>query len=147
METIQNTLADNLRAWRKDRGMTQEELAEKAGFSVQAVQSIETGKRWPGIETISAIARVLEIPESILFSAAFPTPVTLARKVQPEEALDVLRDFIHKASVKPSPIRARVLDIIGGASDDQLESILTTLEVALEPEGASEPGVPKRAVK
>ena len=56
--TIKNTLP---RA-RKDRGITQEELAERLFVTRQAVSRWETGKTVPSIDMIKLIATVLDVP-------------------------------------------------------------------------------------
>jgi len=48
--------------WREHRGMTQQELAKRAGISTPYLSQIETGKRQGTVETLSAIARSLDVP-------------------------------------------------------------------------------------
>lgn len=47
---------------RKSRGITQQDLAQRINMSVVAIAYIETGKRWPRIETIDKIAKTLSVP-------------------------------------------------------------------------------------
>ena len=42
----------NLKRWRTAKGMTQEELAVKSGFSQQFLSGMERGKRNPTIVTL-----------------------------------------------------------------------------------------------
>jgi DNA-binding XRE family transcriptional regulator len=51
-----------IKLWRERRGLTQQELAEKAGISKPYLSQIETGKRQGTVETLSALARSLDIP-------------------------------------------------------------------------------------
>ena len=51
-----------IRALRKERGLTQEALAEGIGRSVEAVSNLERGKSLPSFETLSRLARLLEVP-------------------------------------------------------------------------------------
>ena len=46
---------------RRERGMTQEELAEKSGLSQQYLSGLEQGRRNPTIVTIYEIALALEV--------------------------------------------------------------------------------------
>jgi DNA-binding XRE family transcriptional regulator len=55
-----------IKLWRERRGLTQQELAEKAGISKPYLSQIETGKRQGTVETLSAIARSLDIPLDVL---------------------------------------------------------------------------------
>lgn len=52
---------------RRNRGVTQQELAESMSMSVVAIAYIETGKRWARLGTLSKIARVLEVDIHELF--------------------------------------------------------------------------------
>lgn len=48
-------------AVRKNRGMTQQELAEKLDISLVSIGYIETGKRWPRLSTLHRIAGALGV--------------------------------------------------------------------------------------
>ena len=50
-----------LRVWRKYRGLTMKQLAEKAGVSAPFVSQIETGQREGSVETMRKLADVLKI--------------------------------------------------------------------------------------
>ncbi len=51
-----------VKLWREHRGLTQQELARRAGISKPYLSQIETGKRQGTVETLIAIARALEVP-------------------------------------------------------------------------------------
>ena len=51
-----------VKLWREFRGLTQQELARRAGISKPYLSQIETGKRQGTIDTLSAIARSLDVP-------------------------------------------------------------------------------------
>ena len=74
-------LARNLRAARRKRKLTQEEVAERSGVQQGEVSRIEAGKRDPQVSTLLRIAEALEVsPGSLLdgiadsASAADPAP-------------------------------------------------------------------------
>ena len=52
--------AENLRKLRRERGFTQEQLAEKMGVSFQTVSRWETGVVYPDIELLPAIAELFD---------------------------------------------------------------------------------------
>lgn len=52
---------------RKNRGVTQQELAENIGMSVVAIAYIETGKRWARLGTLNKIATSLKVSVADLF--------------------------------------------------------------------------------
>lgn len=70
----QRLLRANLKALRADLDWSQEILAEKAGVSEGYIKQLETGRVWVGVETITALAIALGVPESRLFAdpAAIP---------------------------------------------------------------------------
>ena len=65
---IREILAANLKENRRKLGMTQEELAEKAGVSTHYIAMIETCKKYPKPDMLEHIAKTLEIEPYKLFS-------------------------------------------------------------------------------
>jgi transcriptional regulator with XRE-family HTH domain len=65
---IREILAGNLKEHRRKQGMTQEELAEKAGVSTHYIAMIETCKKYPKPDMLEQIARTLGIEPYKLFS-------------------------------------------------------------------------------
>lgn len=54
---------------RKDKGYTQQALADKVGVTRQQISAIETGLSLPSVPTAKAIADTLEISLEKLFSS------------------------------------------------------------------------------
>jgi DNA-binding XRE family transcriptional regulator len=54
------------RAWREHRGLTQETLSEAAGISKPYLSQIEGHKRTGTTKVLSAIAKALDVPLSVL---------------------------------------------------------------------------------
>jgi two-component system, response regulator len=82
-----------VRAWRGRLGISQEELAGRAGLHRTYVSDIELGARNLSLESIDKLAKALEIPVSTFFSRlndlpqpASGTPSTLAT----DELVDIL---------------------------------------------------------
>ena len=61
MATLRQQVGDLVRHWRKVRGWTQDDLAEKAGRSVELVNRIERGGVAPSFDTLEIFAKVLEV--------------------------------------------------------------------------------------
>ena len=53
--------SEKLQLIRKNKGLTQEELAKASGVSMCAINFIETGKKNPRPNTLIKIAKVLEV--------------------------------------------------------------------------------------
>lgn len=59
---IRDILKKNLRDYRRDAGLSQEELADAAGLHRTYVSGVERGVRNPTVEVLDKIARPLNIP-------------------------------------------------------------------------------------
>lgn len=57
----------NILYYRKEKGYTQQELAEKISYSKNHVQQIETAKATPSVIALLDIAKALDIPPAKLF--------------------------------------------------------------------------------
>ena len=51
-----------IKAVRKAKGLTQDQLAQKSGVATMTIRRYETGKRQPHLEQLQKIADALEIP-------------------------------------------------------------------------------------
>jgi transcriptional regulator with XRE-family HTH domain len=71
-------LGARIRALRKRRGMTQEQLAGLIERSVDAVSQIERGVNLPGFQTLQRIASALEASLNDLNSPAVEEPTSRA---------------------------------------------------------------------
>ena len=66
-QELRETLSQNLKKYRKIKGWSHFELAEKAEISEQTVNSIEGLRLWPSDKTLAKIANVLEVEMYRLF--------------------------------------------------------------------------------
>ena len=55
------SVGPRIRAWRQTRGLSQFELASRAGFSTRHVSFIETGRSQPSREAVLALGEVLDL--------------------------------------------------------------------------------------
>lgn len=78
MDNINMIFAENIQKFRKQKGLTQEELADKLGVTYQAVSKWENAKSAPDIFFLPQLADVFECSIDILFS----------RKTETEESSD-----------------------------------------------------------
>lgn len=58
-----------IRAAREAKGLTQNEVAERTGKSLQMIGRIERGAAAPSFETLEALSSVLEVPVAAFFKA------------------------------------------------------------------------------
>lgn len=132
MPQLKVTLAENLKRFLTERKMTQKELAEKIGVSIQTVSVIANAKSGLTPETLAKIASVLNVEETDLVAVHKPAEKVELRKDQWEILLkqmnsisshkismpsDILRDFealdpkLHDAAIVA--IRAVVAGLKG----------------------------------
>ncbi|MBR0496642.1 MAG: helix-turn-helix transcriptional regulator [Treponema sp.] len=67
MNAIRETFVNNLKFYRKKRGISQEKLSYAVGKSIAYINQIENKISWPQPEMVDKIAVALEIPSSALF--------------------------------------------------------------------------------
>lgn len=67
MANINEKLGKRIRALRRAKKITQEDLAYEAKVDYSYLNEIEAGKRNPSVKRINAIAKALKVPLSELF--------------------------------------------------------------------------------
>lgn len=86
VRTITDLLAENLTSLRKERGWSQEKLAESANIKFDIVQRAEGKTNFPRQDKITALAMALGVPESRLFtdrqSLIEPTPMEALKTLE-----------------------------------------------------------------
>ena len=87
-QELREALSLNLKKYRKIKGWSQFELAEKAEISEQTVNSIERLRLWPSDKTLVKLANVLEVEMYRLF-----VPQTLAMQ---SETISELKHAVVK---------------------------------------------------
>ena len=86
------TTGERIKAARKKAGMTQKEIAEKAGTATGTIQQYELGKRQPRLAQLQRIAAALGVPVQELIADW--------SAVDKEE---FKRVFIHGEGLSPRP--------------------------------------------
>ena len=61
MTEVQEVLAKNIKYYRKQKGYTQEQLAEKTGTSTNYIGTIEIGKKYPSPNMLEKLSNALEV--------------------------------------------------------------------------------------
>lgn len=95
-------LAKNLKRIRKRRGLSQEDLAEKAFMSVRGYQKYEQGTTWPRPEKLTLLANLLEVNVADLLGERH-------EDWQEGALVNIYRDEFKR---KPKEEKAEVLDEI-----------------------------------
>lgn len=104
------------REWRKFRGLTQEQLAERVGVSSATISQLEAGKQGFTDNTLEALAAELHCgPGDLLMRNPMDTaaPWSIWENIKPErreQALEILKTFQSEELLRSSeegPLRLR----------------------------------------
>jgi transcriptional regulator with XRE-family HTH domain len=80
-QVLKDTLGKNIKYFRLQRGLSQADLAEKAGISITFVSNIERGNNYPLAGTICNLAKALNIEIWELFKG----------EITPDESKDMVQ--------------------------------------------------------
>ena len=72
MSTLEQRFGSRLKQLRKDRGMTQAQLAEAADLSDRHIRNLEKGERWPESATVKKLCNALNTTIRELFDFDYP---------------------------------------------------------------------------
>ena len=76
-------LGKNIQFFRKQKGMTQAQLAEVAGYSHTYIGSLENGRSKPSLEAVIRIANLLDVtPDQLLHDSLNCPEVYYMRKIE-----------------------------------------------------------------
>ena len=82
------SIGQNIKKYRKGKGLTQRELADRIGVSVQAVSKWETDTGAPDISQVVPLASALDISTDALFE--------YTRKANPEDFREISKDYYRQ---------------------------------------------------
>ena len=78
MASAKQLLGARIKELRKDRGLTQEQLAERVSLATRYISMIEVGRNAPSLEAIEMIAQSLGVELKALFDYAHLDPDSVA---------------------------------------------------------------------
>ena len=106
---LKELFGTSLRECRRSRGLTQAQLAEVTGLSLEMVGRLERGIAAPSFDTIGALANALRVAPAVLFGAE-PSGIEGERR----EALDRIKKLLASASDTEVQRAERVLAALLG---------------------------------
>lgn len=93
---FQDDFIANLKFYRKEKGISQEKLAEICDCATGTIGCIECGKTLPSFEMIVKIAVALKIHPADLFLRNASSTVSETKKILLTELLPQIEDFVEK---------------------------------------------------
>ncbi|OWY29767.1 helix-turn-helix domain-containing protein [Herbaspirillum robiniae] len=153
MDTSPSTIGDHLRHWRRQRRLSQLDLACDAGISTRHLSFIETGRAQPSADLLLRLAEQLEIPlrnrNSLLLAAGY-APRYRERALD-DQALQQTRNAIEAILHAHEPYPALAVDghwhmlmanralapLLQGVDPGLLQGPVNVLRLSLHPRGVA----------
>jgi transcriptional regulator with XRE-family HTH domain len=123
MRNIRTILSNNLEKFRKDKGLSQMSLAERAGLSQDVVSAVERMKNWPSVPTLEKLAKALNVNPEILLTPSGSTPLVTNS--------EILERVAYGLKISQG-IDNELLNMLYELREDDLESIRNILTVQLK---------------
>lgn len=144
------SVGDNIQKIRKERKITQADLAKKANLSEISIRKYENGSRYPKLESIRRISAALDVPVSSLIDDWV--------EISPEEIMDgltyqgggfygkeapkeVYDKFIQRLTDKKSEL-SRKIDVLNSIGQQKALDYVDDLSKIPEYRREPEPGDP-----
>ena len=128
-----NTIGQNIAYFRKQKNMTQEELAEKMSVTAQAISKWECDTSYPDIITVRALSKTLGVSVTELLEGISTLPQF---KDAPQEIIDrrIVRIEVQTEGTKivtrfPVPAMKKAIEngTLEGLLDDDFEKVASIL--------------------
>lgn len=120
MESVNQILSQNIGAFRKESGLTQNQFAEQLGVTYQAVSKWENGKSAPDVGLLPKIADIFACSLDELFSRPAVNPIVYDA---PFEDDGIIRGVVYKGNTMlsvTSPLLGKfTFEVQGDAKDVQ----------------------------
>jgi transcriptional regulator with XRE-family HTH domain len=100
-QDLRRLLGERIRELRKQAGLTQEDLADRADTNFRNIGGIERGERHIQLNTLARIAQALDVPPSVLLEALPklpPKPKPPMPKTPKDEMLEELMKLLKRKS-------------------------------------------------
>lgn len=96
MIDFQEDLIKNLKYYRKERNISQEQLAELCDCATSTIGCIECGRQTPSFDLLVKMANALKINPADLFIRNASTTVSNTKKILKSKLISQIEDFIDK---------------------------------------------------
>ena len=110
----QKTLAERLLSLRKERSLTQAQVAEQAGITVSAYKGYELATRMPGRPTAVMLAHALQTSAAYLFGETDDSSPDMVIYPASDSRIPELIDAYERASDKDKAVVDTVLGLNKG---------------------------------
>lgn len=129
------TVGNMILNWRKERGWSQERLAEEAGVDRSYISQVERGRTDPGAQFLVAVANALRVPVQDLLAAAGLAQTTseqereIAALIAANPAFEGIFEFAREHPESLPEVLRYARYIVSGAPAEEVKEV----RVAPEP--------------
>ncbi|GBC95055.1 Cytoskeleton protein RodZ [bacterium HR16] len=95
-ESIAEQLGQRIRDLRERQGLSQQELAQRAGIATSTLSEIETGRYTPNLKIVLSLAESLHVPLDTLLRVQQPPLQALLRAVETPTNVGVLQQWAER---------------------------------------------------
>jgi transcriptional regulator with XRE-family HTH domain len=106
MSELPKIIGERIRTFRKEKGLSQEELAEIANLHSTYIGQLERGEKNATLESIEKVAKALEISLEDLFRSIHPDPNSQ------EYTLSKIITRLQTQSIEDQKIFLHLLDVL-----------------------------------
>ena len=118
MSEVAHILGRKLRDLRLARGLSQEELAERSGLSVNAVGAFERGERFPRAKSLDRVLEVLRSGTDPFFDEVFMAAEASGAAYGPNDRVKAFNDLIFFLSGRSERFLRLMLDLAKRVADE-----------------------------
>lgn len=118
-------IGERIKHLRKEQGLTQEELAEKAGINASYIGTVERGERNISIATLEKIIGGLGVPAVAMFQ--FHETESLASTTEKAEVIQAISSLLYSRSLSENKLLFRVIKDIIDTLDNQEMNVSITI--------------------
>lgn len=114
-------LGKRIKQLRKEQGLTQEELAEKAGVNASYIGTVERGVRNISLETLEKIIQGLDVPFAVMFQ--FHETKNVDSWKDKAEVLEAINSLLYNRSLEENKLIFRVIKDVLDTTDNQRKKV------------------------
>jgi len=104
MPYLRELLANNMKTYRKARGLSQSKLAEKVNTAPNYIAMIESCKKFPSDKMLERIAGALGIKADLLFSTQINTDISLQISLLKDVYTEIYADITKLLNTRISKL-------------------------------------------
>lgn len=86
------SIGKNIRKYRLEKKLRQEDLAERAGLSTNYIGMVERGEKIPALETFVTILNILEVSADVILADVLVTGYTVKDSLLAEKMAKLSKD-------------------------------------------------------